>query len=262
VKLEVLSRQPDSRTHATPLLFVHGLFLGVWCWEEHFLGYFAQHGYASYALSLRGHGASAGRDRLRWTRMSEYVADVVQVAQQLPTPPVVIGHSNGGAVVQEYLETHAAPAGVLLASAPPSGFLRTALRTAVKHPLLFTKSNLTMSLYPLVSTPALAREFFFSAGMSEDRVHAYQAKMVDESFLAFLDMLFLDLPRPGRVKTPMLVLGAADDSSFHPNQVQATARAYGTEAFVYPAMPHAMMLEDGWQSVADRILAWLSEKGL
>jgi pimeloyl-ACP methyl ester carboxylesterase len=46
---------------------------------------------------------------------------VVAVAERLPTPPVVIGHSMGGFVVQKYLETHQAPAGVLLASIPPRG---------------------------------------------------------------------------------------------------------------------------------------------
>jgi hypothetical protein len=44
--------------------------------------------------------------------------------------------------------------------------------------------------------------------------------------------------------------------------VQATARAYGAEAHVFPAMAHDMMLEPGWQTVADRILAWLAERGL
>jgi pimeloyl-ACP methyl ester carboxylesterase len=262
MKLEVVSRQPSLQTHATPLLFVHGLFLGMWCWEEHFLDYFAQHGYAAYALSLRGHGASEGRERLRWTRLAEYVDDVAQVAQQLSAPPVVIGHSNGGALVQKYLEAHDAPAGVLLASAPPAGFMRTTVRTAVKHPLLFAKVNLTLSLYPTVSTPALAREFFFSASMPEDKVRAYQAKLSDESYLAFLDMLVFNLPHPERVKAPMLVIGAANDTSFHAEQVHATARAYHTEAFIFPNMTHALMLEEGWQTVADHILVWLGERGL
>ncbi len=31
---------------------------------------------------------------------------------------------------------------------------------------------------------------------------------------------------------------------------------------IFPDMGHDMMLEDGWQAVADRILSWLHEKGL
>ncbi len=45
-------------------------------------------------------------------------------------------------------------------------------------------------------------------------------------------------------------------------EVEATARAYGTKAEMFPDMAHDMMLESGWQSVADRILGWLSERGL
>jgi pimeloyl-ACP methyl ester carboxylesterase len=93
MNLEVISKQPTSPSHSAPLLFMHGAWHGAWCWAEHLLDYFAAQGYAAHALSLRGHGGSLGRDRLRWTSLSDYVVDVAQVASQLPKPPVVIGHS-------------------------------------------------------------------------------------------------------------------------------------------------------------------------
>lgn len=194
--------------------------------------------------------------------MADYVNDVAQVADQLSAPPILIGHSYGGAVVQKYLESYTAPAGVLVASVPPQGLFETALRLALRHPWPFLKANLTLSLYPLVSTPALARDLFFSPGMAEEQVRTYQARMSDESFLGFLDMLALNLPKPERVKTPLLVLGAANDTSFSRGQVEATARAYHTQAVIFPNMNHAMMLEAGWQAVADRIISWLTEQGL
>jgi hypothetical protein len=43
-------------------------------------------------------------------------------------------HPLGGFVVQKYLETNDAPAGVLLASAPPRGHLRSLLRNMRRHP--------------------------------------------------------------------------------------------------------------------------------
>lgn len=262
MKLELISKHPASGAHATPLLFVHGAWHGAWCWDEHFLDYFALHGFAAHALSLRGHGASEGRSRLRWTRLAEYVADVAQVAEQLPHLPVVIGHSMGGAVVQKYLETYSAPAGVLLASVPPAGALATTLRLARRHPIAFAKVNLTLSLFPLVSTPLLAREAFFAANLNDDQVLSYAKRLQDESYLGFLDMLALNLPRPKRVKAPMLVLGAARDTIFHPNEVDATARAYHTQAVIFPDMAHDMMLDAGWQAVAERILSWLNGQGL
>lgn len=166
MQLELISKVPVTQTYPTPLLFVHGAWHGAWCWVEHFLDYFAQRGFAVHAVSLRGHGASEGRDRLRWTRLAEYVEDVAQIAGQLPSPLVVIGHSMGGGVVQKYLENHPAPAGVLLASMPPAGVLATTLRIARRHPLEFIRVNLQLSLYPLVSTPALVRDAFFSAAIA------------------------------------------------------------------------------------------------
>jgi len=263
MRLEMISKEPTAENaRPTPLLFVHGYFIGSWGWTEHFLDYFASRGYSAHALSLRGHGQSEGREGLRWIRLADYVDDVAQVVAQLPASPVLIGHSYGGAIIQKYLETRTAPAAVLLASLPPQGFLRTALRLTWRHPLAALRVNLTLSLYPVVSTPALARDLLFSASMSDDKVRDYQARMTDESFRGYLDILFLNLPKPKRVTTPMLVMGAANDKCFLPSQVEATARAYHTPAVIFPNMAHGMMLEQGWESVARRIIAWLNEKGL
>jgi pimeloyl-ACP methyl ester carboxylesterase len=166
MQLEILSSQPSSPSHPVPVVFVHGAWHGAWCWTEHFLPYFAERGYEAHALSLRGHGGSPGRERLRWTSLAEYVADVASVLEGLPRAPVLVGHSMGGAVVQQFLETHTLPGAVLLASVPPAGALRAALRVARRHPLQFAKANLTLSLYPLIDTPRLAREAFWGASMA------------------------------------------------------------------------------------------------
>jgi pimeloyl-ACP methyl ester carboxylesterase len=259
--LELIEPESSAAQRPTPLLFVHGAWHGAWCWQEYFLPYFSRAGFAVYALSLRGHGRSAGRDRLRWARVKDYVDDVESAVGRLPSHPVLIGHSMGGAVVQKYLERHAAPAGVLLASVPPAGVLATTLRITRRHPTAFLKANLTLSLYPLIATPALAQEHFFSPTMPNDQLMSYVRRLQDESYCAFLDMLALNLPRPRRVTTPILVLGAANDTIFHPPEVEATARAYGTNATIFPNMAHDMMLEAGWRDVADHMLGWFDERG-
>jgi len=83
MQLEIITQEPPAKPHPTPILFVHGAWHGAWCWAEHFLPHFAERGYSAHALSLRGHGASAGRAQLRRTRIADYVADVAQVAGQL-----------------------------------------------------------------------------------------------------------------------------------------------------------------------------------
>jgi alpha-beta hydrolase superfamily lysophospholipase len=259
MKLELLKEKSVSDMHSIPILFVHGMWHAAWCWAEHFLPYFAQQGYVPYALSLRGHGTSEGRERLRWTSLSDYVSDIAQIVHKLEKPPVLVGHSMGGMIVQKYLEIYEAPAAVLLASAPPQGLWAATWRVFRRHPLVVAKVNVTMSMYPVVSTPALTREVLFSVDMPAEKVKQYFSRLQDESYRVYLDMLGLSLPRSQRIKTPLLVLGAANDTVISLDEVEATARAYGTRAEVFPNMAHDMMLESGWQTVADRILDWLQK---
>lgn len=256
--LEVISMEPEEKRFETPLLFVHGAWHGAWCWQENFLPYFAGKGYAVHALSLRGHGRSPGRERLRWTRAREYVADIHEVASQLPTTPFIVAHSMGGYLAQKYLERYRVPAVILLASVPPKGALRTTLNVARTHPLLFLRLNLKMSLYTLLETEALTREYLFSADMPSEQVRRYFHQIQEESYLGFLDMVHLNLPKPKKVpETPMLVVGGEKDAIFTVREFEQTAEAYGAELQIYPGMVHDMMLEAGWEAVAERIATWL-----
>ena len=259
MKLEIISKHPSGNMHPTPLLFIHGALHGAWCWDVHFLDYFAQHGYTAHAVNLRGHGDSEGRDKLRWTRIADYVEDVADAVRQLPGPPILIGHSMGGFIIQKYLEDRTAPAAVLLSSPSPAGLLPAALKNARRHPLIFARVNLTLSLFPLVATPQLAREAFFSEELPEEQLVGYWKQMQDDSYMAYLDMVALDLPKPEKVETPMLVLGAARDSMLKPGEIKATARAYHTQSEIVADVAHNSMLEPRWQNVAERILVWLNE---
>jgi pimeloyl-ACP methyl ester carboxylesterase len=246
----------------TPLLFVHGAWHGAWCWAEHFQPYFSSQGYASYALNLRGHGQSPIKGSVRFARIHDYVADVEEVAAQLPAAPVLIGHSMGGFIIQKYLEQHNTPAAILLASPPPAGVRGAALRMAQRDFRSLLQVNLQLSLYPAVDTPEKTRRLLFSADMPDDLVEQYFWKLEDDSYLGYLDMLVFALPDPKRVKTPLLVLGAADDQNFSTAEIEATARAYHGPYEIFPKMAHDMMLEKGWEQVAARIAAWLHSRGI
>lgn len=262
MKLEILSKKPKGVSRAAPILFVHGAWHGAWCWKKNFMPYFAEKGYASYALSLRGHGNSDRPPHFRWMRIADYVEDMAQVVGQLPEEPVLVGHSMGGLVVQKYLEEHTAPAAVLLAPVPVKGVLGTTLRIFFHHPLAFLKANLTWSLYPIIGKPKLAREAFFSVDIPPDTLNGYFSLIQNESYLAFLDMMLFKLPNPEKVSTELLILGAENDAIFNPNEMEATAAAYDKKPEFFKGMAHDMMLEDGWQAVADRIIEWLDEKGM
>lgn len=258
--LEVIDRGQAGPAHPTPLLFVHGAWHAAWCWDENFLGFFADRGYRAMALSFRGHGNSQTPKRLRDLSFADYIDDVAAVAGSLPTPPVVIGHSMGGAIVQMYLESNPAPAAVLMASSPPQGYLGSGLRWIRRHPWHFAKLSVTGESLPYVNSPQLARERFFSPDTPEELVRRYAARFQEESARQGRDGL-LRRPRPERISAPLLVLGALEDGAVSTSEVRATARAYRTEPVFFP-MGHDMMLEPGWATVAERIDGWLGEQGL
>jgi pimeloyl-ACP methyl ester carboxylesterase len=259
--LEVIDRGSPTDAHPTPLLFVHGAWHAAWCWDDHFLGYFADRGYHAVALSLRGHGGSGTDKPLNDCSFDDYVADIATVAATLPTPPVIVAHSMGGFVAQHYLGSHRAPAAVLMASMPPTGYRGSGLRWLRTHPVLLAKMSITHRSLPYVGTPAMVRERFFCASTPQDIVTRCAERLGEESARTGRDGIRY-LPRPERVTTPVLVLGAVEDGAVSNDEVRVTARAYHTDADFFPGMGHNMMLEPTWSAVADRIDAWLVERGL
>lgn len=259
--LEVLARLPARPSKRTPLLFVHGAFTGAWCWDEHFLPYFAEAGYAAHAVSLSGHGHSRGRDRLDHLSIADYVADVAEVAAELPAPPILIGHSMGGFVVQKYLEEHAAAGAVLMCSVPPQGLMSAAINVMFARPTLFQDLNSLMG-GGRVALETL-REALFAQPVSADDLKRYYKNTQSESHRAIWDMSLFAMPRTGSVKrTPLLVQGAEHDHLIPASLVQMTARTYGVKANIFPGMGHGLMLERDWEKPARQILDWLQELGL
>lgn len=254
--IELVSALPEKPRHKAPLLFVHGAFTGAWVWEEHFLPWFADAGFAAHALSLSGHGNSVGGERIDWLSIGDYVADLNGVAAALAAPPVLIGHSMGGFVVQKYLETHRAAAAVLMCSVPPQGLL------AAQFSMLLEKPDLLLEINRLLGGGAFAyealREALFAQEVDSDTMRRYYRLMQPESTRAIWDMSLFNLPclRAERLP-PLLVLGAGKDALVPPFLVNATARTYGVSAHVFPDLGHGMMLEKDWATVAEHIAAWL-----
>ena len=226
-----------------------------------FLDFFADKGYRAVAVSLRGHGNSPAEKRMQMCSVADFVEDVCSVAEKLPSNPVVIGHSMGGFVVQKYLESHDAPAGVLLASIPSRGAGGFLWREAKRNPFNLLRAIVTTKSLRGVKT--LAREHFFSPESPESDVARYAARLNEEyTGRLTLDVALLNLPKTKRVTTPLLTLGAACDGCITTEEIHATARTYRTEAEIFPDMGHDMMLEPGWRAVAERIDGWLGAQGL
>jgi pimeloyl-ACP methyl ester carboxylesterase len=260
MRLEVITRTPKGKARPTPLLFVHGAYGGAWLWDERFLPYFAERGWLAHALSLRGHAGSGGAESVQFARLRDYVADAEQVAEGLAGPPVLIGHSLGGMVVQHCLHRIALPAAVLMASSPPHGMIGSLFGMALSNPQLLYELSFAHHLGPQLTDGRAIERALFSPGMPGPLVRSYMRRFQAESDLVILDLLFLDLPpSTPMLDTPVLVLGAEEDSFVYRGGLDATADTYRTRAEIFPGMRHAMMLDLGWESVAARIHDWLEE---
>jgi len=255
-ELEVIVRTPETQAHETPLLFVHGAYTAAWCWEEHFLSWFAAQGFACYAVSLSGHGQSRQRGMLDSYSIDNYVNDVDEVVEAMPARPVLIGHSMGGFVVQKYLERNEAPGVVLMASVPPQGLWSSALG------LMFKKPGLLQDLNRMLggASPRLdsVRDALFHQPISDDKLMSYAQMSQPESHRAIWDMTLFNLPQASRMSdVPMLVMGASEDQLIPASLVRQTGQVYGVDEVIFDGMGHAMMLEQDWALVAARLHEWL-----
>jgi pimeloyl-ACP methyl ester carboxylesterase len=256
-KLEILECQPEIETPRPSLLFVHGAFAGAWIFADHFLPYFAAAGFPSYALSLRGHGASFGRDALTWHSLADYVDDLEAVVEVLDPAPVLVGHSMGAVVVMKYLERAHASAAALLAPVPPQGLLAASLTLAFSKPSLLVELN-TLLASGRASLEALHRALF-AGPVPAEKLLDYYHRFQRESQRAIWDLTLFDLPQSWRMRRPpMLVLLAERDALFPVEQSRAGFAAIGLRTEVVEELGHAVMLEPGWQRAADRLVHWLT----
>jgi len=264
-QLELRSCLPGRRGGAAsgrrpPLLFVHGGYCDSWCWDPYFLPWFADRGYAAYALSLRGHGESGGRSTLFVTGIDDYAADVETIVARLPAPPVLIGHSMGAAVIERLLGTRPLRAVALLGPVPPAGLLPMAARLATERPdYLMHMSQLDPTR---LSTHVLEtlRPYYFSADVEPHILNDAARHIGGESPRALLDLsLRLHWQLPERGGVPVFVMGAEGDRICTADDVRATARHYGVEPVLLPGLAHMLMLDRQWEQPASELLRWLQK---
>ena len=264
VVLEVIDKGTTSSEHPVPLLFVHGACHSAWCWDDHFLDHFADRGFHAVALSLRGHGGSSSDKPLRRCSIADFVDDVDTVAAGLEEPPVVVGHSMGGFIAQHYLEKQLSPAGSA-ARIDTTARHRRATSSALHAQTPGGRDALQYrpQTRDHFSDSRRTREALFSAGHAS-RTLSMRAPTAWRRRVT--RALWTKIPRcsgcPSRREwlRPCWFSGA-NTTDASPREVHATARAYRTEAELFP-MGHNMMLEPGWPAVAARIESWLGERGL
>jgi len=257
--LELRSHLPTRASRKPPLLFIHGGCCDAWCWEPHFLPWFAARGWPSYALSLRGHGGSGGKDALLMAGLDDYVADVEDVAGHLDTSPVLIGHSMGAAIAERMMATHPVRGAALLAPIPPTGLFPVAARLATTHPdyashmIGFDPMRIAEDILKAL------RPFYFSKRVDQAILTEAIAHLNGESPRVLFDLAMrLHWAEP-QGNSPVFVMGAAGDQIAVPADVEATAAHHGVQATILPGMGHMLMLEPEWEDAAKALATWMGK---
>ncbi len=255
--LEIIHRAAAQPGAKPPLLFVHGVCHGAWCWDEFFLRHFAEAGWDSYAVSLRGHAGSEGREQLHEFGLQDYVDDVFSVASQLDRKPIVIGHSMGGGITQLAMrrEPERLAGAVLFASMPP-GWISfwESLRTL--RSLKGIKATHKLLSGQAVTADEVQLMPFMGGRITREQAARFAPLLQPESKRAVEEIPKVKTAA-GPVPFPLLVMGARSDLIFGARAVQRTAAHYGTEAIVLDRGCHDLMLDPLWRESADVILDWL-----
>lgn len=243
---------------------IHGACLDPRTFDDFLMPSFAQAGYDTYALSLRYHETWRGYMLFHGSRIRDYVADVAAAVATFPEAPILLGHSMGGYIIMKYLEQYDhIPAAILLSSIPVHGFWRGFFRTIRMFFWEHAFSTLTLRRNLFQVSAAQFEQYCFVHPIPPERLQIYHSRLHLESFPAIWDMVIGDLPHPERAHTPpMLVMGGAHDVIFRVAEIEATAKAYHADCFIYPHYAHDFIREEGHSETSQFLLKWLEKQGL
>ena len=261
-----------ASTNRPPLMLVHGAWLSARSWEN-FADYFRDRGFTVSAPEWpRKHGdveqLREATEELEGLGLTEIVDHYGNQIKSLEEPPVLIGHSFGGLIVELLLDRGLGRAGVAMSPAPPKGILvlpfssLKAAAPALAHP---SKRHGVV--------PLTLEEFtygFVNTFSPEDASAAYDRYAVPETGQIFYEAGFANfhLHPPTEVhfkngdRAPLLIVGAEKDhtvpASLSHKQYEKYAKSDArTDYIELLGRPHLMMVGEGWEDVAARIESWL-----
>lgn len=266
-----MSTAPDT------IVLIHGFWVTPRSWE-HWIDRYEKQGYRVIAPAYPGfevevealNADPAPIERITAPQIIESLANVVR---GLDRPPVLIGHSAGGAFTQVLLDHGYGAAGVAINSAPTEGVSVVPL-TQVK------------ATFPVLKNPANHHK---AVGLTHDEWHyAFTNTFTEEESRTLYERYAV--PASGRIlwnsvlanlqpghqdiwvnyhnddRAPLLFLSGELDHLMPPKVQQSNARHYKsdtvTEVKVYPGQPHLMPASPGWEEVADHALSWALEHAI
>jgi pimeloyl-ACP methyl ester carboxylesterase len=254
------------------VVFIHGAWVTSASWDE-WVEWFRQRGYDCIAPAWPGKDRPVEEIRrdpsaLAGLGIAGIVAHYERIVRALPEPPILIGHSYGGLIVQLLLDRGLGAAGVAIDSAPPKGVFAyepTALRSLGRLLLVpfgwrrVVRWRFWEFRYAFVHTlpPSVQREAYGRYVIPET------GRIFFESALApFIPRspLRVDFGRSSRA--PLLLIAGSSDHVVpavinrrnFAKYARSTAR---TDFHEFPDRVHWIVAQDGWQEVAGYVDDWL-----
>lgn len=253
------------------IVLVHGLFLTPRSWEGWAERYRAK-GHTVIVLAWPGMEVEVEalrRDPTPIARLSakQIIDDHDRIIRALDTPPIIIGHSFGGAITQVLVSRGLGAAAVVMEAA--------AVRGVRNLPLSTLKSTWPLLRNPLARHKAImptAAQFnygFTNTFPADAAKGAYERYAVAGSRNVYFDGVNASL-NPGTAlrvdfaksdRAPLLFIAGGMDhvipaSINRSNHKQYAKSGAVTELKEYPDRAHFTMIQNGWEQVADYALEW------
>lgn len=258
--------QPDT------VVLVHGFWVTPRSWE-HWVARYRAKGFRVIAPAYPGfevevEALNADPAPIVTLTVPEIIADLEKLIAPLERPPIIMGHSAGGALTQILLDHGYGAAGVAINSAPTEGVAAVPLsQVRSTFPVLRNPAN----RHRAVGLTVDQWRYAFTNTFPEDQVHAtYERYHVPASGNILWGTVLANV-RPGRTDTwvdyrnprraPLLFCAGEKDHLMPPRVQQSNAKHYKaddtvTEVKVFSGRAHLMPAQDGWEEVADYALDW------
>jgi non-heme chloroperoxidase len=260
-----------------PVVFVHGLWLHATSWGP-WAEFFGAAGYAPLAPGWPGdedtvEGTRNRPDQIAGKGIDDVVEHYARIIADLDTPPIVIGHSFGGLVVQRLLGQDLAAAAVAIDPAPIKGVVYlppSALKVASVALRRPANRNLAVAL-----TPEQFRYGFGNALPEQECAELYDRWNIPSPGKPLFEAALANFTpsSPAKVNTgnksrgPLLITAGGRDHTVPHAISTATRRLYHkspavTDLREFPDRGHSLTIDHGWREVAQTALDWLRERSL
>jgi pimeloyl-ACP methyl ester carboxylesterase len=260
---------PESKAPDT-IVLLHGFWVTPRSWE-HWIDHYQARGFRVLAPAYPGfevevEALNADPSPIEALTVPAIVEHFESVIGELESPPIVMGHSAGGAFTQIVLDHGFGAAGVAINSAPTEGVAVVPLsQIKASFPVLKNPAN----RHRAVGFTFEQWHYAFTNTFSEEQSRAlYERYHVPASGSIFWGSALANI-HPGHDDTyvdyhnddraPLLFISGDQDHLMPPKIQQSNLKHYKSDTVTEIKEfegPHLLPSKDGWEEVADYALDW------